>query len=201
MADRGNGRVTRIWGDGTFLSELGGPLDLGGVQLASPGSVAVDPLSGNAYVADTLHNRVLVFAPDGSLLARWGAGEGNGAAGSGPGQFSLPAAVAVGPGGEVFVADTGNDRVVALSPGGAVQATWGERGTATGRFRSPVGVAVDAAGRVFVVDRENNRVQEFSSDGDVPGEVGRPRRGSRGIRPADGDRGRLQRGRVRGRHP
>ena len=116
-------------------------------------------------MADTLHNRVLVFAPDGSLLARWGAGEGNGAAGSGPGQFSLPAAIAVGPGGEVFVADTGNDRVVALSPGGAVQATWGERGMANGRFRSPVGIAVDAAGRVFVVDRENNRVQEFSSTG------------------------------------
>ncbi len=165
VVDRGNERVARIWGDGTFLGEIGGPLELGGVQLNSPGSVAVDPLSGDAYVADTLHNRVLVFAPDGTLLARWGAGEGDGAAGGGPGQFNLPDGVAVGPGGEVFVTDTGNDRVVALSPEGGVEATWGGKGMAAGHFREPVGVAVDAAGHVFVVDRQNNRVQEFSSSG------------------------------------
>ena len=123
------------------------------------------PLTGNAYVADTLHNRVLVYSPSGSLLARWGAGEGDGAAGSGPGQFLTPAALAVGPGGEVFVADTGNDRVVALSPAGAVQATWGERGMANGHLRTPDGIAVDAAGRVFVADRENDRIQEFSVTG------------------------------------
>ena len=165
VADRGNERVLRMWGDGTFLGELGGPLDLGGVGLDSPGSVAVDPLSGDLYVADTIHNRVLVFGPDGTLLARWGAGEGNGAAGSGPGQFDLPSGVAVGPGGEVFVADTANSRIVALSPAGAVQTTWGARGLATGHFRSPTGVAVDASGRVFVADRENNRVQEFTATG------------------------------------
>ena len=85
VADRGNGRVLRMWGDGTFLSEIGGPLDMGGVGLNAPGAVAVDPASGNSYVADTNHNRVLVFAPDGTLLAKWGAGEGDGAAGNGAG--------------------------------------------------------------------------------------------------------------------
>ena len=180
VADRGNGRVARIWGDGTFLDELGGPLSLGGVQLASAGSVAVDPLSGHTYVADTLHNRVLVFDPEGSLLARWGAGEGNGAAGDGPRQFSAPAGVAVGPGDEVFVADTGNNRVVALSSSGVVQATWGQKGAANGHFREPVGIAVDAAGRVFVVDRENNRVQEFSSTGTFLGKWGQ-----RGVVPGE----------------
>ncbi len=165
VADRDNGRLARIWGDGTFLSELGGPLQLGGAQLSSPGSVAVDPATGDTYVADTLHNRVLLYTADGALAARWGAGEGDGAAGSGPGQFVLPEAVAIGPGGEVFVADTGNDRVVAMSPAGAVQAVWGGRGMANGHLRSPDGIAVDAAGRVFVADRENNRVQEFSSTG------------------------------------
>jgi tripartite motif-containing protein 71 len=165
VADRANGRVVRMWGDGTYLGELGGPLEVGDVSLGSPGSVAVDPASGNTYVADTLHNRVLVFAPDGTLLARWGANEGDGAPGGGQGQFDAPDAVAVGPGGEVFVADTGNNRVVALSSAGAVEATWGVKGSANGHFHEPTGVAVDAAGRVFVVDRENNRVEEFSSEG------------------------------------
>ena len=58
VADRANGRVVRMWGDGTYLSELGGPLEVGDVSLDSPGSVAVDPASGNTYVADTAHNRV-----------------------------------------------------------------------------------------------------------------------------------------------
>ena len=104
-------------------------------------------------------------------------------------------------GGEVFVADTGNDRVVALSPAGAVQATWGGRGMANGHLRTPDGIAVDAAGRVFVADRENNRVQEFSSTGTFLAKWGGRGVGPGRIRPADGDRRRLHRSRLRRRHP
>jgi hypothetical protein len=65
----------------------------------------------------------------------------------------------------VYVADTGNDRIVELSPEGAVQTVWGTRGTADGHFRSAVAVAVDPAGRVYVADRETNRIQEFTPTG------------------------------------
>ena len=128
-------------------------------------SVATSPSSHEVYVADTGHNRILVYSPGGSLLARWGAGEGNGAAGSGTGQFSHPDAVAVNGAGDAYVADTGNNRVVELSPAGGVLAQWGSRGGGDGRFRSPTGVAVDAAGTVYVLDGENARVQAFSPGG------------------------------------
>ena len=114
VADTGNSRLVRLWGDGTFLGELGGPADLGGAQLADAGSVAVAPATGLLYVADSAHNRLLVYGPEGTLQAKWGAGEGNGAAGSAPGAFNHPDAVAVAPSGDVYVADTGNDRVVEL---------------------------------------------------------------------------------------
>src|SRR5262249_11099825 len=92
-------------------------------------------------------------------------------AGSAAGQFNQPAAVAVAPSGagaaagDVYVADRGNDRIVALSPSGATVRQWGSRGSGDGRFSSPVGVTVDGAGRVYVVDREDNRVQVFDSGG------------------------------------
>jgi tripartite motif-containing protein 71 len=184
VADTGNARLVHLWGDGTFLGEIGGPADLGGAQLAAASSVAAAPATGLLYVADAGHNRVLVYGPEGILQAKWGADEGDGAAGSGPGAFDHPDAVAVAPSGEVYVADTGNDRVVELSAAGGVIDEWGSRGTAAGHFRSPTGIAVDAAGRVYVVDSENNRVQMFEADGHLlarwglrgtaPGEFSQP---------------------------
>jgi tripartite motif-containing protein 71 len=164
VADRADGRVLRYWGDGTYLSELVGP-GHGGAELRSPGAVAVSPASGEIYIADSGHNRILVYGPEGSLKARWGAGEGDGEAGSAPGDFDDPRAVAVASSGDVYVADTGNERVVELSPSGAPLGEWGAAGTGDGRFRSPTGIGVDAAGRVYVLDSENDRVQEFTANG------------------------------------
>ncbi len=166
VADEGNGRLVHTWGDGTYLSEIAGPASIGGAQLNGAGAVAVSPASGDVYVADSGHNRVLVYSPAGALLAKWGAQEANGASGSAPGAFNHPQGIAVSPLGNIYVADTNNNRIVELSPGGAVLAYWGSQGGADGAFRQPTGVAVDAAGRVYVVDRENNRVQVFDPSGD-----------------------------------
>jgi len=185
VADPGNERVVHLWGDGTFLGELGGPGDLGGAELSGAGSVAVSAATGQTYVADTGHNRILVYGPEGSLQARWGAGGGDGAPGGGQGAFDQPDALALAPSGNVYVADTANNRVVELSPAGGVIAEWGSKGTANGRFRSPSAIAVDAAGDVYVLDGENNRVQEFTASGRFlarwgvrgtgPGEFSQPR--------------------------
>jgi tripartite motif-containing protein 71 len=165
VADQGHGRVVRLWGDATYLSELGGPADVGGAQLNGAGSVAVAAGTGATYVADTAHNRVLVYSAEGSLVARWGAAEGGGAAGSGQGEFNHPAAVALDAAGNAYVADTNNDRVVKLSPDGSVLAEWGSAGSGDGRFHGPSGIGVDGAGEVYVLDGENNRVQVFDANG------------------------------------
>ncbi|HWG08188.1 MAG TPA: hypothetical protein VN672_04170 [Solirubrobacteraceae bacterium] len=169
VADQGNERLVRMWGDGTYLSELGGPNGVGGAQLNGVAAVAVAPRSGRTYVADAGHNRVLVYGPEGSLLARWGTGGGNGSPGNAPGSFRQPTGVAVSSvaaGEEVlYVADKGNDRIVKLDANGNVLHIWGSRGVGEGRFRAPVGVAVDGAGNVYALDAENNRVQEFDPNG------------------------------------
>ena len=117
-------------------------------------------------MADAGHNRILVYSPSGSLLAQWGADGGNGAAGSGPGAFIHPEAVAVSPEENVYVADTNNNRVVELSPERQRARAVGLAWRARRRFHQPTGIAVDGAGRVYVVDRENNRVEVFGPSGE-----------------------------------
>jgi tripartite motif-containing protein 71 len=165
VADRANARLVHLWGDGSFLGEIGGPAGIGGAQLSGAGSVALAAGPLETFVADTAHNRVLVYGAEGTLLGKWGAGGGNGAAGRGAGEFDHPAAVAVDGNGTAYVADTANNRIVKLTAGGAVLAEWGSRGTGDGRFHNPVGVALDAAGDVYVLDGENNRVQVFDANG------------------------------------
>jgi hypothetical protein len=98
-------------------------------------------------------------------MGRWGAGAGNGAAGRGPGEFSHPLAVAVDAAGDVYVADTNNNRIVKLTSGGTVLSEWGSAGSGDGRFNGPSGIALDGAGDVYVLDGENNRVQRFDQNG------------------------------------
>jgi DNA-binding beta-propeller fold protein YncE len=165
VADTGNARVVKLWGEGEYLSELGSPADFGGAGLNDVQSLAVSAQTGELYVADTGHNRILIYSPSGTLITKVGAEEGNGDAGSGPGQFDHPTAVTVGPSGNVFVADTGNNRIVELAPSGAYTNEFGRFGSGEGRLHTPTGVAVDAAGRVYVVDSFNNRIEVFSEAG------------------------------------
>ncbi|HEX4435787.1 MAG TPA: hypothetical protein VH061_03225 [Solirubrobacteraceae bacterium] len=165
VGDRGNARVARLWGDGTPLAEIGGPGALGGAGLSGNIAIAVSGTDQETFVADAGHNRILVYGPEGTLRARWGADGGSGAAGAGQDDFEHPQALAVDAAGNVYVADTGNDRVVKLNSGGSVIAEWGDRGGGDGRFRSPTGIGIDAAGNVYVLDSENNRIEEFGENG------------------------------------
>jgi tripartite motif-containing protein 71 len=168
VADEGNERIAQMWGDGTYLSEIGGPAQIGGAGLNGVAAVATATGSGRIYVADAGHNRVLVYSSAGSLLARWGAGGGNGAASGSLGGFNHPTGVSVSApalGEDVYVADKGNDRVVELSQSGEVLRTYGSRGGGDGHFHAPSGVAVDGSGDVYAVDSEDNRVEEFDPVG------------------------------------
>jgi DNA-binding beta-propeller fold protein YncE len=79
--------------------------------------------------------------------------------------FDEPESVAVDSSGNVFVADTGADRIVKFDPSGAPVKSWGGRGTGAGEFAGPVGLAVDASDHVFVADDGNHRIQEFDDAG------------------------------------
>ena len=85
--------------------------------------------------------------------------------GTGNGQFIGQLGVAVDPSGNVYVADSGNNRIQKFSGTGTYLAQWGNAGSGNGQFDGPEAIAVSPAGDVYVSDWSNNRVQKFSSAG------------------------------------
>jgi RHS repeat-associated protein len=89
-----------------------------------------------------------------------------GSEGSSNGQFKAPGGVAVDASGNVWVADTGNNRIEKFAQSGAFIAAYGSSGSGNGEFNKPTGLAIDpATGKVYVADSANNRVQVFDSEG------------------------------------
>ena len=88
-----------------------------------------------------------------------------GSTGTGDGQFSQPPSIATDSQGNVYVADSENDRIQKFTSSGDFILKWGTEGSGNGELNNPTGVVVDSVDNVYVVDRSNHRVQKFDSDG------------------------------------
>jgi sugar lactone lactonase YvrE len=141
----------------------------------TPSSLAIDD-EGNLYVADTANNRIRKVTPEAAVTTL--AGDGTAGFRDGPAaqaQFDAPVGVAVGRDGNVYVADTYNDRVRVVTKDGVVKtlAGAGRPGYADGDalsvalFDTPCGVAVSANGDVYVADTGNNRLRKIIKEGQV----------------------------------
>ena len=113
------------------------------------------------FVADRDAHQICAFSRDGKLLQTLGRRHG-------PLEpFNHPADIAVGPDGDIYVADGyGNSQVHRFSRDGTLLRTWGRPGRGPGEFGLPHAVWVLRDGRVLVADRENCRVQVFTPEGD-----------------------------------
>lgn len=200
VADTFNGRVLRF--DAASEKESGAPADgvLGQVDfvteaspssrsvMTSPFGVAVDA-AGTLYVSEALANRVLAFH-DAATLA-------NGANASfvlGQPDFTDlsgrttrdgmngPRGLAVDAGGNLFVADAFNHRVLrfdnagGLANGALASTVLGQENftsstfsTSAQRFSRPFDVAIDRDGRLWVADLLNSRVVGFTDAAGLPG--------------------------------
>jgi DNA-binding beta-propeller fold protein YncE len=145
VTDTGNRRVQYFTLDGNYRgewkdwSEPGSRFD----AFSMPVGVLVAP-NGYVYVSDARRQRIVYFD---ALL---------------PGQFNEPWHLASDKYSNVFVADSGNQRVQIFSEVGVFLKGWGSRGTLGGEFSTPRGVAVrQDDSYVFVADTDNNRVQCF----------------------------------------
>ena len=141
---------------------------------SDPFGIAIND-DGVVFIADAGDsNRIRKLTPDGTVTTVAGSVEGYA---DGPGAqaaFNTPSGLALDSEGNLFVADTGNNRIRKISPAGLVSTVAGD-GTAgyvdgpgtQAQFDGPIGVAVDTGGNIYVADAYNDRVRKISSDGIV----------------------------------
>ncbi|MGH7223653.1 MAG: NHL repeat-containing protein [Gemmataceae bacterium] len=154
--------------DGVELRKFGGAGGSAAGQLGYVSDVVQDA-DGTYYVAEFGENqRISAFDRDGKFLRCWGS------AGTEPGQFSRARALALGPDGNLYVADACNDRIQVFTREGALVRCWGVSGSAPGQLKYPYDLAFNKDGVLYVVENGNNRVQKFTATGESLGCWGGP---------------------------
>ena len=183
VSDLNGGSTTTVAGnlEGSGESGDGGPATLS--TLWQPTGTAEDS-AGDIYIADTEDNTVRKIDAATGVITRFA---GNGQGGStGPGdegsrdrgdratqvRLDAPQGVAVNQAGDVFIADTNNNRVDEVLPDGHIvgfagngkagYAGDGDKATRA-ELTEPIGLAVDSAGNVYIADAGNNLVRRVDA--------------------------------------
>ena len=122
-----------VWGftDGRIL-----PTHLGTGYLSAPAGIVA--VGDYVYVTDTAAGSLYEFDDTGHYINSWTG-------------LSNPLGMALGPNGDLFIADSGNNRVLEVTLSGGIVDEWDG-------FNSPQAVTLTLDGRLFVADTGNNRV-------------------------------------------
>jgi YD repeat-containing protein len=165
VGDQNNDRIQRFDLAGQYVDQFGSTgSGEGQFDFAYPMGLFADD-NGHVWVSDTLNHRVQRWSiPDQATphLEHLG---GFGEAGSEAGQLEAPSDVAIGPEGDLWVADTENDRIQRFDAQGELLSQFGSAGSEDGQLNQPTGVEIDGEGNLWVVDRGNHRLQRFSPEG------------------------------------
>lgn len=169
LTDCNNNRIVSLHSNGdksapTFLKNYGGPsAGTGKGKFNCPRLLTFEEKSGYLYVADGGNNRIVQFKPSkfastftsfGSLPSTCNIG------------FKAPRGVTTDPNsGQVWVTDSGNNRVVRFDPLNYQTSctVFGAIGSGVSQFDYPYGIALDKKGLIYVADANNRRIVRFDS--------------------------------------
>lgn len=190
VVDQDNQIIRRITPSGvvtTFAGAMGVQGATDGIGTAAkfrnPSGLAFDS-AGYLYVSDYGNHTIRRIDPGGVVTTYAGsAGVSGSLDGSvGTARFSYPRGLVVDSGGNIIVADWGNNTIRMISPGGMVSTLAGSPGMAgaidgtgsTARFSAPSGVAADSFGNIYVADSDFHIVRKVTSSGTVTTLAGSP---------------------------
>jgi tripartite motif-containing protein 71 len=187
VLDKGNNRLEKFNEAGAFVSAVGSKGGAAG-QLNGPSALAIDP-SGNLWVADTANNRIAEYNEKGEFVLVFGrevnktkvetagatsaekgictAASGNvcqaGVAGNSEFFMNGPKGIAATSGGNLWIADTGNNRLKKLGPTGSLLNNIAGEGSEAGKVKEPSAIAMGPDGSIWVADTGNNRIEQWNS--------------------------------------
>jgi sugar lactone lactonase YvrE len=197
VADIGNYRIRKVTpagevstyaGSGTYSAHVEDYQDGPALQtgLYSPQGLALD-VAGNLYFTDgdvvrkiSTGGGILTLAGDALPVTGGGGGFADCDVGS-CAKFDMPGQIAFDKAGNVYVADTVNQRIRKITPAGAVStlAGSGVQGFADGTgadamFDHPFGLVVDSKDNLYVADQNNRVIRKITLEGTVTTVAGQP---------------------------
>ena len=190
IADEFNQRIRKVDINGiiTTIAGTGSP-DQGGFQgdggqatdarLNGPSAVAVD-VQNNLYIADAENHRIRKVDTNGIITTIAGTGIDGFSGDGGPAtlaQLNIPRGIVADNRGNLFIADTENDRIRLLNlASGLIQTVAGtgfgqldleEGGALAVSLNNPQGLAVGPTGTILIADRSNHRIRELTVQFDL----------------------------------
>jgi trimeric autotransporter adhesin len=174
MVSKSSGVITTVAGIG-MAGYYGDGGEATSATLHSPGGITLDK-SGNLYIADILNHRIRMVAKSSGVITTVAGTQYNGYRGDGgqatSAELQNPEGIAVDASGNIYIADTKNNRIRMVSESSGIITTVagtglgaynGDGGPATSATLSnPRGIAVDASGNIYIADVNNNRIRMVS---------------------------------------
>jgi len=158
-----DGTITSLYASGT---------------VSGPFGVAVDS-SGNVYTSDSGSARVIKTTPGGTTTTYAGTGvagySGDGGAATSA-KLDSPYGIAFDSSGNLYIADSNNNRVRKVTTGGTISTVAGtgvagfsgDGGAATAaKLDIPASVAFDASGNMYIAEQNNDIVRKVTSGGTI----------------------------------
>ncbi|MFP5041072.1 T9SS type A sorting domain-containing protein [Parasediminibacterium sp. JCM 36343] len=175
IAYKSNGQtITTIAGNGS-TGFNGDSILATSASLSNPTGLCVDAL-GNVYVADRTNNRIRKISTSGVITTVAGNGKAAFSGDNGPAiaaSLGSPYGVCIDSFGNLYIADTENNRVRKVSVAGIITTVAGTSYGFSGdsslaisaQLSKPSSVCVDNAGNLFIADQWNSRIRKVNTSG------------------------------------
>jgi len=174
VADKDNNKIRKVTSAGvvtTLAGSTAGYAEGNGAEAKfnSPYNVAVDG-NGNVYVTDANNHRIRKITPTGQVTTFAGSTQGDAVGNGTAAQFNYPYGITIDTNGNLFIADTFNQKVKKIDTGGQVTNFAGstdgyaDGDAATAQFHYLTGIAAGASGTLIVADKDNQKIRTITFD-------------------------------------